>query len=242
MNHVLFFMMKSITFSSYATIWFLPALWMGVSICYFLLEYFKKRVWTFGIVLGLWVVGILNDPYVTLLVSQNHILMMLHDAYLNVFISFRDGAFYAAAYILVGYCISQREKKFSLLLSGLGIVVTQALFLVEAIWMKKINPASNTDMAIMLLPSVYFILVFLVNIDIKGSELLKKLRNYSMLIFLGQRLFLTAIPSVLPVAITQNIQALPQIAIYSIFVLTTILFAIIIECLSYRFTFLKNLM
>lgn len=241
-NDILFFVMKSVTFSSYATIWFLPALWMGVTVCFFLFEYCRKKEFVYCIIAGLWVIGLLNDPYSSLILPRSHFLTSIHDAYLRVFLTFRDGVFYAAVYILIGYYVSQRKKNMSLIASGVGIVFSQILFLIEAIIMKRINPTSNTDMAIMLVPSVYFILLFLVNWDVKGSELLKKLRNYSMLIFLGQRLFLSAMPSVLPETVSNNILALPQITIYCIFVLSTILFAVIIEKLSGRFAFLKLLM
>lgn len=240
-TQVLLWLMRCITFSSYATIWFLPSLWVGVTICWLLVEKVKNIKTVYVVVAVLWLIGVLMDPY-RYLVVRGQAAQSIYDGYMFVFKTFRNGLFYASAYIMLGYIVAKQGKFPNLIKSAIGVIVFQLLFLAEAIFMKKMNPSSCTDMAIMMLPSVYFILVLLLNIDLKSSALTALLRKYSMLIFLGQRLFLTAIPSVLPATFSSTIQALPQIEIYLIFSLATIVFAVLIELLSRRFRFLNYLM
>ena len=240
-TEVLLWLMKSITFSSYATIWFLPSLWVGVTICWLLVEKVKNIKVVYGIVAMLWIIGVFMDPYRTI-IMHSQAIQNIYDGYMFVFKTFRNGFFYASAYIMLGYIVAKRSEIPSLIKSAIGMFVFQLLFLVEAIFMKKMNPSSCTDMAIMMLPSVYFILILLLNIDIKSSAFTTLLRKYSMLIFLGQRLFLTAIPSVAPKSFSLAILALPQIEIYLIFSLATILFAVIIELLSRKIRILNYLM
>ncbi len=240
-SDVMYWLMKCFTFSSYPTIWFLPSLWFGVTICWLLIEK-SKRIWMAYVVVALlWFVGIIMDPY-KYLVLRSEALLSVYDCYIYVFATFRNGVFYASAYVLLGFIVAKKSEVPNLIKSVAGVFVFQLLFLAEAFFMKKMNPGSHTDMAIMMLPSVYFILMFLLNIDLKNSAFTILLRKYSMLIFLGQRLFLKAIPSVAPESFSLAIKALPQIEIYLIFSLATILFAVIIELLSRRFRFLNIIM
>lgn len=239
---VLKYLMFSVTAMSYATIWFLPALWMGMTICFLLFEYCPKKGWVYTIILVLWTIGLLGDPYRFVLIPKSTILTAIYNQYMDIFCTFRDGMFYAVAYLTVGYLLANRKYEMSLVKSGLGVIVFQALFLVEAIFIKRYNPSSNTDMAIFMLPSAYFILAFLLKLNIKSTPFLLCLRDCSMLIFLGQRLFLTAIPSVLPDSFSQQIVALPELVIYLIFATITILFAVIVAWLSKKYSCLRVLM
>lgn len=66
-------------------------------------------------------------------------------------------------------------------------------------------------------------------------------RNLSMLIFLGQRLFLSAIPGVLPDRVSEYIRAWPETCIYLFFVVVVLCFSIMVERLSAKYRFLKML-
>ena len=240
-TEVLLWLMKSVTFASYATIWFLPSLWVGVTICWLLIEKVKNVKTVYAVVAVLWLIGILMDPY-RFLVVRGEMAQSIYDGYMFVFKTFRNGFFYASVYTMLGYIVAKKTEIPNLIKSAIGVVVFQLLFLAEAIFMKRMNPSSCTDMATMMLPSVYFILLLLLNVDLKSSTFTNLLRKYSMLIFLGQRLFLTAIPSVAPKSFSEAILALPQIEIYLIFSLSTILFAVFVELLSRRFRVLNYLM
>lgn len=240
-SNVLLWLMKCVTFSSYATIWFLPSLWVGVSICFVLIESIENKRIVYFIIGVLWLIGVLMGAYGSI-VMQNSVVSRVYEGYMFVFKTFRNGVFYGAPYVLLGFIVANKEQIPSLVKSGLGVIVFQLLFVAEAVLMKKYNLGSNTDMAIMMLPSVYFILMFILNISIESTSFTALLRKYSMLVFCGQRLFLSAIPSVAPPSMSIYIEALPQIYIYGIFVLITLLFAITIEFLSRKIKFLNILM
>lgn len=240
-SQVLFWIMRSVTFSSYPTIWFLPSLWVGVTICWLLIEKVKNIKIVYLIVALLWLIGVLLDPYRCFLV-RCQTLQTIYDGYIYVFGTFRNGFFYASAYIFLGYIISKKKSIPSFFKSLIGVVLFLILFVIEAILMKRLNPKSNTDMTFMMLPWVYYILLLLLNINLHNTSFTTLLRKYSMLIFLGQRLFLKAIPSILSPSFSISIKALPQIEIYLIFASATMAFAIIIELLSRRFRILTHLM
>lgn len=240
-SDVLLWVMRSFTWSSYATIWFLPSLWAGITICWLLVENVQNKKWVYAIVSILFIIGVLMDPY-KFFVLNAPLVSKINNGYSFIFLTYRNGFFYGAPYALLGYIVTHQKSIPNLVKSGFGVIIFQSLFVTEAILMKRVNPSSNTDMAIMMLPSVYFILLFLLNIDIISNNFTVLLRKYSMLIFLGQRLFLTAIPSVWPNSYTAYIQSLPQIEIFLYFGLTTMAFAVIIELLSRRFRFFTYLM
>lgn len=79
----------------------------------------------------------------------------------------------------------------------LGVVVFGVAFLVEAFAMKRVVPSADANFLFMLVPfsSCFFSLVS--QIKLPDSKVYVPMRKMSMLIFVSQRLFLTAIPSVI---------------------------------------------
>ena len=242
---VLTYLWRSIVFQSYSTIWFLPALWMGVTICFLCIEYGKKWC-VFGVVGALYLIGLLGGPYF-ILFRNCDACVALNEWYNQWFFTWRNGTFYADAYILIGYLIALEVKnagkpRISFAKSFIMVVLTQMLFVGEALMLKHYDAPACMDMALMMLPSVYFIVEFALNIDIPNYSIWKRFRNWSILIFCGQRLFLSAIPGKLPDSVIGQIQAMPQLEIFAIFVISTLLFAVIIEALSNKWRWLKVIM
>ena len=149
-SHVMYWLMKCVTFSSYPTIWFLPSSWVGVTICWLLVEKVKNIKTVYVIVAILWFIGVLMDPY-RYLVLRSHVIQSIYDGYMYVFRTFRNGFFYASAYIMLGYVVAKKIEIPNFVKSAIGVFVFQLLFLAEALFMKKMNPSSCTDMAIMML-------------------------------------------------------------------------------------------
>ena len=89
--------------------------------------------------------------------------------------------------------------------------------------------------------AIFFMINTLIKTDITKKPIWRHCRNLSMLIFLGQRLFLTAIPSILPIAVKNSILTWPQPYIFLLFVTLTLVFSITVEQLSSKYKFLKIL-
>lgn len=230
---------RSIVFSTYATIWFLPALWLGVTICCWL-----KRRCTYKaslcIVLVLMVVGNLFGSYSNLM-TENQILRSVYDWYMSVFITWRNGVFNGAPYVFIGLMIAENKVfKLSFVANLCLAILFSTLFLAEAYAITRFHLSTATDMGFMMAPATFFIMNTLVKWDLSNREIWIHCRNLSMLVFLGQRLFLSALPGAIP-SMKMWITSLSHPMIFIYFIVVTLVFSILIERLSERFKFLKIL-
>lgn len=191
-DDVLFYLHHSLVFSTYPTIWFLPALWIGVGLVY-LCKYkcqMKDRD-IFLIAMALYCIGGFFYSYHSICSETESI----NATYTRIFVTWRNGLFYAFVYAFIGYKIAVSEfisRKSCLL----GTVLFCVLFLAEAFGMKSIVPTSDANFLFMLVPFSYFFFSLVCKIKLQDSTIYLSLRKMSMLIFVSQRLFLTAIPSV----------------------------------------------
>lgn len=228
-----------LVFTSYATIWFLPALWLGVSIAFWLHRSLGFRK-TIGIISVLWLLGVYFGAYYGC-IPETGAIRLFFDWYMVAFKTFRNGLFYGSVYSYLGFIVYVYGNKISLRCSIFLVVLLQILNIAETIFMKRITPDANSDMSILMLPFAFIIVVFLLKIDLRQRPIYTKLRNQSMLIFCGQRLFLTAIPSILPVAWIAYISVLPKLEIMCLFTVSVLVFAYVIDKLSVRVPLLTNL-
>lgn len=111
--------------------------------------------------------------------------------------------------------------------SAFLVVVSFLFFTAEAFVMKKITVHSDTDMAAFMVPLSFFILIALLSIKLEPKKIYVDFRNQSMLIFCGQRLFLSAIPSLItpPYYAYMNINSQSSIVIMAMFTGVVISFA-----------------
>lgn len=229
----------ALVFTTYATIWFLPALWVGVSICCLLTRYCNRKT-IVAIILLLMVIGNLFGSYTNVL-TQVPAIDSFNEWYLNVFITWRNGIFNGAPFVSIGILVAEgKGMKLSARTNLLLTVLFGAAFLVEAFSITRLHLSTATDMGFMMVPAIFFMISWLTQVNVKQRPLWQHCRNLSMLIFLGQRLFLSALPGVVP-GMKQWILALPEPCIYLYFIVVVLTFSILIERLSNKFKFLKIL-
>ena len=125
-----------------------------------------------------------------------------------------------------------------------GTCVFRVAFLAEAFLMKRIVPSADANFLFMLVPFSYFLFDLVCRIPLPDSKIYVPLRKMSMLIFVSQRLFLTAIPSVVcagciagPWDITDN-----GMLALTLVVMEVMAFSFIIMKASERIRILKRLM
>lgn len=224
-------------FSTYSTIWFLPALWVGGSIIYILYSHtnWKQTLIITGL---LWMIGVIMGPYSDLFSSN--IVRDVHNIYMSIFFTFRNGVFYGSVYFLVGYYCLKFMGKISFWKSTMAFLLCYILFFIEAVVMHRLVQAPDTDMAAFMLPSVFFLIIALAQFELKPRPIYTTLRNQSMLIFCGQRLFLTAIPSLAPMLFA-GVKEWPSLPIMLFFCVPVVLFAFITDKLSVKYRFLTYL-
>lgn len=237
---IITYIWRCITYSSYSTIWFLPALWIGVSLVYLL---HMKGVSTKNII----VIGISSYIIGWFCYTFSGSLTWLgnfSEIFKTIFTSYRNGFMYAMVYAALGLALAnirddetQYNLRKNIILSALLCIA----FVVEAfITNKLLNVDANYLM--MLIPFSYFFVksVLQINLPDKYHNIYVWLRNMSLLIFLSQRIFLTAIPNLLPANILSLIFGDWIIGLF-IILFSTIIFSFFIIKLSPRFTILYKL-
>ena len=97
---------KAIVFQTYETIWFLPALAIGIAITYFLItKVSKKQMIAISIVL--YIIGMLGYTYK--FVVDGTPIGVVYDLYIDMFVTSRNGVFNAVPFIYMGCIISRKE-------------------------------------------------------------------------------------------------------------------------------------
>ena len=119
-------------------------------------------------------------------------------------------------------------------------IVSVALLLVEALTLRRFFGNSGIDMTVMMVPSTFCILGFLLSTKLPEGGYLVWMRKMSVLIFLAQRLFLTVLPDILPQAVNDIVFANNYIGAVVICG-GTIGFSALIIALSKKIRWLKNL-
>ena len=240
LEKIINYLHRALVFTTYPTIWFLPALWGGVSICYWLKQHVSKQVmWIIMIIL--FMIGNLFGSY-TNIITQQPVVASFQHWYMDIFFTWRNGVFNGAPYVFIGILLTEgMGTKVSRNVSALATIFFGGAFIVEAFCITHFQLSSMTDMGFWLAPAIFFMMNTLIKTEIQQKKLWVHCRNLSMLIFLGQRLFLSAIPGVLPTGVKETIQTWPQFYIFLLFVTLTLGFSIIVEQLSSKYKFLKIL-
>lgn len=238
-SRVLSWLHRVIVYSTYQTIWFLPALWLGVTICCWFYRHCSFRTSLFCLAV-LMIIGNLFGSYSNV-ITANTCIDSFYKWYMEVFITWRNGVFNGAPYVFIGLMIADgKTSKLNIVTSGALTFLFCIAFLAEAFCITHFHLSSATDMGFMMAPAIYFMMLTLINYNIAENRLWIHCRNLSMLIFLGQRLFLSALPGAIP-AMGDWISGLSEPLIFIYFILVVLTFSIFIERLSGKYKFLKIL-
>ncbi len=233
------YLYRCIVFSSYSTIWFLPALGIGIAITYFLVMRLNKQQITLIAVL-LYIFGMFGYTY--RFVIENTALGSFYDIYDVLFISSRNGVFNGVPFIFMGYVVSSKEIKTSVkgffkhaVFSGISLV----LLIVEAFFLKLKFNVTGMDISIFVVPFTYFFIMALMHIDLKENIVFLWCRKLSLLIFVTQRLFLTVLPSFFP-SVFEKIYSNSYIGLVAVLGMT-IAFSVLLILLSKKVKFIKKM-
>lgn len=194
-TNVLSYVHKCLVVSTYPTIWFLPALWLGTSIAFIL---YKKVVlkWIVFLAVSFYAVCSFGDSY-SGIICRNDIIRDCWSWYMTCFLSFRTGVFNGFPFVAVGLLVAlgkRYENKFTM--NAALAILFCLLYMVESFIIKYQHLSDYTHSGYLLLPATYFVICASLDFKVPSRPIYLELRNLSMIIFLSQRLFLTAIPSV----------------------------------------------
>lgn len=235
---ILSWLHQSLVFQTYSTIWFLPALAVGIALTCLLITMVKKHWICVTVCVVLYLLGSFGYSYSFLF--DDTFIGRIYGWYGVVFKTTRNGLFNAVPFLYMGYMLSQTKiepTKNNFLINGGLAVGCFALVVMESFLLKLKFHVAGMDFIYMLVPFTYFFIKMLLSIDVKERIVYILCRKISLLMFVSQRLFLTALPLVLPKTF-QFIYVNSYLGLFMVLGLT-IGFSLLIVCLSKKWTFLK---
>lgn len=189
---------SALVIQTFATIWFLPALAVGIAITYFLITRLSKGQ-MIALSVALYVIGTLGYTYD--FVADAIGLGGVYDVYLVVFKTTRNGLFNAVPFIYMGALVAKKDISVSakgFLKYGALAAVSFVLMIGESFILKLKFDAWGMDTGIFVAVFTYFFIMMLLHIELKENVLWLWCRKISLGVFVSQRLFLTCLPFVLP--------------------------------------------
>ena len=233
------YLYKSIVMSSYATIWFLPALSVGIAITYFLVTKLDKK-YILPIVIILYLFGMFGYTY--RFAVDDTVIGTIYDVYDKFMFTSRNGIFNGTPFVFMGYAISTKEIKSSVkgfFKYAIPAGITLVLVVVEAFLLKVKFSVSGMDISIFLPIFIYFFVMAVMQIELKENKVWLWCRKLSLLMFVSQRLFLTMLPAFFP-KIFESLYANSYIGLIAV-ISITIVFSIAFILLSNKLKFLKKM-
>ena len=238
---------RALVYSTYNTIWFLPATAVGAVFAVVLRKHFGDKG-MFCIAAAFCVIGAMGDCYYNL-TEKIPVVGQLFYGYRKVFITTRNGVFNGFPYIAVGAMAAYKQrndkKEYSSIFNRYfwASVVLCGLFIVEAVISKLKLEAHNSNTIIALFPftfcAVYWCIISTQPVISSGASLY--MRRMSTTIFLSQRIFLTALPKLLPATVfAVMLDEKGWIIGLCWITACTLIFSAMLISLSGKISFLKN--
>lgn len=225
--------------STFYTIWFMPALAIGLVLTFWITEKLPEKV-TVTLAVILYAVGSMTLTYSCIgeLIPGFESFAKFSATWLG---GSRGWLFFGFPLILIGSYMVKVKNKMKPLICAIMSVISVILLLAEALMLRHFSGRhTGIDMTIMMVPTCFFILGFLISFKLPHGGYSIWMRNMSVLIFMTQRIFLTVIPHILPPTITTML--FTNVWFGSVAVCGgTVVFSAIIIVLSKRIKWIKNL-
>lgn len=217
---------------SYSTIWFLPAL-LAAQLLVFLLH--KKIPYKNILIISLpiYAITLLGTSYYGLITQRVGVLKRFFDIYYLLFSNMKNGLFFGFIFVALGAFIAeltQVKKPVSLKKSTVCIVIFWGMLAIEQV-LSSYFVSRSCDTSLMMIPLCYFIFNLVLNIDLKDSDIYIKMRKYSILMFLCQRIPL----SILELYLYDTVLFTNSILFFITVTISTLIISYIIIELSKKF-------
>ena len=189
---------------TFYTIWFMPALAIGLIVSFFVTEKFPKAV-SLGLAAVMYALGSIGLTYSFAgdLIPGFETFMSFAGRWLG---GTRGWLFFGFPLITMGKLAVEYKEKFNWKIMAPLSCVSVFGILCEALILRNLVGHTGIDMTVMMIPSVFCILGFLISIKAETTAATVWMRKMSVLIFMSQRIFLTVIPHLLPEKINEYIK------------------------------------
>ena len=171
-------------------LWYLPTLGIAVWFVAFIIKYKIKARYFIPVIIIFYIIGLLYDSYngVAIYLSANMVFKKVTVLSNIFFKSCRTALFFGLPFVGMGAVFAKKRISIKPSVSFILFCVSMLLFLGEAYFLRHLNVnnhpfSKDRNLYIMLIPTVFFLFHFCASIRLKPSDIWKKLRILSMLIF-----------------------------------------------------------
>lgn len=181
--------------TTFSTIWFLPALAIGLLVAFFVTEKFSSKT---AVTLAV-LMYILSSLTGTYKFAGNEILgMESFAAFSKLWLGGnRGGLLFGFPLIMLGRFAAQKKFEIQWKCWALLTVIATGALLAEALTLRYFAGNTGIDQTVMMIPIVFCALQFLLTFSLPSGSYAVYMRKMSVLIFVTQRIFLTVIPALL---------------------------------------------
>lgn len=216
---------------SYYHLWFLPALLLAIPLVYLGYTTMKKRLLLAGSAL-LYILGMLVNVYGNILV-ENAGIGVLIQAINAIFTTTRNGLFFGPIFITLGIYVKDFLDRDYRKPAGIAFLISFLLFCGEAYLLRYMEIMHDlTSMYLMIVPCVFFLLIFLLQFQLEDRSIYHTLRKMSLLIYVSH---------IYIIFILLQVLHLPNLIVYILACIGSSLFAYGILQLQKRIPLVKCL-
>lgn len=217
---------------TYYHLWFLPALLLGVPLVYLFYTTMQKHIMLW-IAIALYVIGMLLNVYGAPLQELPYVGSVI-SGYHAIFTTSRNGLFFAPIYLVLGIYAQMFLQGSYRKQSALALLISFGLYCGEAYALRYFGIMHDlTSMYLLLVPTIFFLFIFLMQLPLKSQQIFVLLRKMSLLIYVSHIYFIFLFLQVLD---------LGNLLVYILSMLCSCIFALLVIGLSKRFSLLKVLM
>lgn len=178
---------------SYAHLWYLRALLVGLVLITILLKLGMRFKWMLLFSSGLFFIGLFEDSYMKIIDHFGNVPNCLITFINNIddfFITTRNGCCFAFLFLVLGMIFAWYPIKISINKSVILFVVSFIIMSTEAVFDVYFNLQQNYDKYLFMPITMFFLFIIVLNIDFKSSRIQKsnifiKLRKLSAWIYFG---------------------------------------------------------
>ncbi|MEG0290076.1 MAG: acyltransferase [Erysipelotrichaceae bacterium] len=165
-------------------LWFLPALMFGTSIVYFLHTYLRPY-YMFLITFILYLLGMSLNLYGSV-IENIPLIGKLAQLYQNVFVTTRNGLFFAPIFIVMGANMKLIQRKTDGKKAIFPCIICFGLLIFEGLCLYYNHMIHDLScMYLSLMPLLLYLFIWLLSLDLKPSEHDVHMRNQSLLIYVS---------------------------------------------------------
>lgn len=149
-------------------LWYLPATILGMTLVFFLSRRLTCKTLS-GIVLILYVIGLLGDSYYGLIADKGWI-RPFYDGMFQIFTHTRNGIFFAPVFLVMGAWMSRiRRHGFYFAF----FIISMSLMILEGLMLHHAGVQRHDSMYIMLVPCMFFLCRIIMSVNRKPARFLR---------------------------------------------------------------------